>query len=108
MPQLCVVYHKATLKMSAPKMFPSVTGIWFQNHHCEMAIGAPHRIPIGNTNILTMECSNPSAKNVAIGSQMSIIFPETLRAPLPKIGARLTSQLQSTLIATADNQPETP
>src|SRR6266481_5358564 len=56
-------------------ILPRVTGSRFQNSAWPTEIGAPSIMPEGIRNMLTTECSKPSAKNVMMGSHMAAIFP---------------------------------
>src|SRR5437879_13687117 len=76
--------------------FPMVTGSRFQKSHWPTEMGAPSIMPDGIRNMLTTECSKPSAKKVMIGSHMAAIFPtvdlETKASTAPIVTIQLRSE----------------
>ena len=96
------------MKNAPATRLPIVTGIWFQIHQFESDTGAPSNTPAGMTNILTIECSYPCAKNVAIGNHIATTLPAVERDMRASTAPIVTIQLQSIPFTKAVPQPAVP
>ena len=93
------------VKSAPAKRFPSVTGSRFQKSAWPREIGAPRIIPDGMRNMLTTECSKPSAKNVMMGSHIAAIFPTVDLETKASTAPIVTIQLQRTAFTSAVPHP---
>src|ERR1017187_7239230 len=103
-----VEYRARPVNREPDRILPRVTGIWFQSHQLPKETGACSSMPAGITNMLTMECSKPWAKNVRMGSHMAAILPVVERDTMASSVPTVTIQLQSTALTSAVAQPAPP